>query len=335
MKENVPLSEYTTMRIGGNASYLFDVYTESELEEAVIFAQEKKLPIFILGGGSNLLVNDSGFDGVVLHVCIPGITYEDGDSEVLVTVGAGVNWDVLVADTVDRGYWGLENLSAIPGLVGASPVQNIGAYGIEAKDSIVSVKTFDMASRKWITLSNMECSFGYRNSLFKKADGKDLVVTAVTFRLRKNGTRHLSYKDLALYFKDNIEPTLKEIRDAIIDIRSQKLPDLKKFGTAGSYFTNAVIDREQYEILKKQYPDLPGFDEPNGKIKISTGWVIDNVLKMKGVCIGDACVYEKQALVLINKGKASAKDLLTLVEDIKKKFFDKTKIKIESEVVYL
>lgn len=335
MRENVSLAEYTTMRIGGVARYFFDVYTESELEEAAAFAQEKNLPIFILGGGSNLLVNDSGFDGVVLHVCIPGITYEDIDSEVLVTAGAGVNWDVLVADTVEHGYWGLENLSAIPGLVGASPVQNIGAYGIEAKDSIVSVRVFNTTANKWDTISNEACSFGYRNSLFKKADGKGLVVTAVTFRLHKNGTRHLSYKDLALYFKNDIEPTLKEIRDAVIDIRGRKLPDLNKFGTAGSYFTNTVIDREQYELLKKQYPDLPGFDEPNGKVKISSGWIIDNVLNMKGYCVGDACVYDKQALVLVNKGSATSSEMQSLANEIKKRFFDATKINLESEVVSL
>lgn len=355
IKEKVSLAPYTTFRIGGPARFCGSVTTEDELVEACAFAREKGLLIFILGGGSNVLINDRGYDGLVIKMEIEGITevtsdkaqVESGKKEsdgagvaseggVVISVGAGVQWDTLVEYAVERGLYGLENLSAIPGTVGAAPVQNIGAYGAEVSDTILLVRAFDTQTSTFVELTNAECNFSYRDSIFKKEKGR-YVITRVDFALQKGGSVNIAYKDVKEYFaKKNVSaPSLSKVREAIIDIRWGKLPDWKLWGTAGSFFKNPIIGADTFTELAKKYPGLPGYPEPDGRMKVSLGWILDKVCTMKGFCEGNACVYEKQALVLIAKPGATAEEVVKLAQNIMTAVKEKTGIDIEGEVEWV
>ncbi|MDQ2933065.1 MAG: UDP-N-acetylmuramate dehydrogenase [bacterium] len=338
IQENVTLAEYTTFKIGGPARFFCSVTTEEELHAAAVFAQEKKIPVFVLGGGSNILVNDRGFDGMVIRVELKGITYKpvQGTSEVLVSVSAGELWDSFVQEMVSRGLFGIENLSAIPGTVGAAPVQNIGAYGTEVCETIEGVKFFDLQSMVFKYFSNKECEFAYRTSLFKKFKNH-YVITSVDFKLDKEGKVNTTYRDVRDYFaKKEIEhPTLEEVRNAVIDIRWNKLPDWKLWGTAGSFFKNPIISVQKYAELKSTYPELPGYPENDGSVKIPLGWILDKVCNVKGLCIGNVCVYEKQSLVLVSKPGASSEEVVSIAQELMKRVKETTGIEIEGEVEWV
>ena len=332
IERDIPLAQYTTFKIGGPARYFCEVKTEDELIQAVTYARSEKLHLFILGGGSNILVRDKGFDGFVLKVCLEGITY-DGEN---VRAAAGENWDELVDETVSKGLYGLENLSAIPGTVGAAPVQNIGAYGAEASHTITSVRALDLSTMKFVELSNADCKFSYRDSLFKHEKGR-YIITRVDFKLSKKGTVNTSYKEVRDYLaKNNIKnPTPEDIRHAVIEIRWGKLPDWKLWGTAGSFFKNPIVTADHFSELKKKYPDLPGFPEEDGKIKVSLGWILDKVCNVKGMCVGNVCTYEKQALVLVAKPGATSEEVVKLAHDLMDMVKEKTGIQIEGEVEWV
>jgi UDP-N-acetylmuramate dehydrogenase len=238
----------------------------------------------------------------------------------------------LVADTVARGLWGLENLSAIPGSVGATPVQNVGAYGVEVSSFITTVEVFDCETLTQTHLAPDVCAFAYRDSLFKHPEGQRYVVTAVTYRLAQEPALQLSYVDLAARFKDAAAPALPDIRAAVIEIRARKFPDLRTIGTAGSFFKNPVIPKAHYERLQAQYPALPGFSLPDGNVKIALGWILDHALHLKGACAGDVCTYANQALVIINKGNASASAVDAFARMIEQNVHDATDIAVEREV---
>jgi UDP-N-acetylmuramate dehydrogenase len=332
IQENVSLAKYTTFKIGGPAKFFCLVKDEKELVEAADFAKAKQLPVFVIGGGSNLLISDSGFPGLVIKIEIQGIEY-NGD---FVTAYAGENWDNFVADTVSHGYHGLENLSAIPGTVGAAPVQNIGAYGVDVSDTIDSVRVLDIGSGKFVSLKNSECNFEYRDSIFKHRKGKNIVVS-VTFKLEKNGKTIISYKDLVDYFADRgiINPSIKEVRDAVVTIRESKLPDWSVWGTAGSFFKNPVVSVQEYVDLKQKFPGIPSFPECGGKIKVSLGWILDKVCHAKGLTVGSVHVYEKQALVLVAKPGASSTEVVELSRKIQNLVKEKTGLIIEAEVEWV
>ena len=347
-QENIPLAEYTTFKIGGPARFFCLVANEDELLKAITFAQEKKLAIFVLGGGSNIVMSDKGFDGLVIKMEIGGIeklkierierfkeTKDESVDFVVVSAGAGVMWDSLVEYAVEHNLYGIENLSAIPGTVGAAPVQNIGAYGAEAAQTIVKVRAFDMQSMKFVELGNKECQFTYRHSIFKELKGR-YIITRVDFKLVPNGAVNIEYRDLKEYFQKNTMPSsLTAVRAAVIDIRWNKLPDWKLWGTAGSFFKNPIIRAEHYESLKKKYPDLPGFPESSGDVKVSLGWILDKVCNMKGLCIGNVCTYEKQALVLVSKPGATSEEVIAVAQSIMKTVKEKTDIDIEGEVEWV
>jgi len=332
IQENVSLAQYTTFKIGGPARFFCLVNDEKELVEAIDFAKTKNLSIFIIGGGSNLLVSDSGYGGLVIKLNILGINYDDDR----VTAFAGEDWDNLVADTVAHGFHGLENLSAIPGTVGAAPVQNIGAYGAEVANTIEEVRVLDIDSGEFIVLKNSECAFEYRDSIFKHQKGKHVVVSVV-FELKKNGKVDISYKDLVDYFanKGTINPTIKEVRDAVVAIRKDKLPDWSVWGTAGSFFKNPIISVQEYVDLKQKFPGIPSFPQCDGKIKISLAWILDNVCHAKGLAVGNAKVYENQALVLVTKPGASASEVVELSRKIQDLVKEKTGLVIEAEVEWV
>lgn len=334
IRENEPLALHTTFRVGGPARFFIEALDEEDAIEAVRFAKDRELPLHILGGGSNTLFRDTGFPGVVLSVAIPGIEYTDTETEekILLEVGAGVPWDAFVEESVLRGLWGLENLSYIPGLVGAAPIQNIGAYGVEAKDTIVSVTVLDTRTLEIKKMKSDECSFDYRTSVFKSKEGKYLIVLRVSFLLSREGTPNLSYAGL----KDRLNgqlPSISDIREAVIAIRKEKLPDVSIVGTAGSFFKNPMLRKADFEGLQKLFPDIKALSTGENGIKISAAWLIEHVGGFKGRRQGGASVSPKHALVIVNEGSASADDILTLSSSIQKKIFSETKIMLESEVV--
>lgn len=339
IQENIPLATYTTFKIGGPARFFCIATTEADIVEAVNFAHDKDLPLFILGGGSNLLIGDEGFGGLVIKMELMGIEEKIEEGSVgkrIISSGAGEQWDDFVDYAVERGLYGIENLSAIPGTVGAAPVQNIGAYGAEAGHAIASVRAFDTKTKQFVDLVNADCGFSYRDSVFKKEKGR-YIITRVFFALDPHGVLNMSYKDVADYFtqKNIAQPTLKDVREAVISIRWGKLPDWKLWGTAGSFFKNPTISANDFMRLKNMYPALPGFPEPDGRVKVSLGWILDKVCNVKGLCKGNACVYEKQALVLVTKPGATSEEVVELAHELMKQVREKTGIVIEGEVEWV
>jgi UDP-N-acetylmuramate dehydrogenase len=264
---------------------------------------------------------------------------------VLVTVGAGESWDALVAESVRRGLWGIENLSGIPGTVGAAPIQNIGAYGVELQDVLQWVEALDAKTGKLRCLSNRECFFGYRDSIFKTPKGKDLIITRVALRLSKNGKPHLEYKDLREKFPipnsqfpiQNLTPT--DIRKAVLEIRSRKFPDLREYGTAGSFFKNPIISQRQFDTLKKRYPDLPGFElrmkDEGLRMKIPLAWILDHICGLKGFKKGAVTLFERQPIVLTAMPGATAEEIKKFAEEVIRRVHAKTGIAVEYEVIHI
>ncbi|MCK9344997.1 MAG: UDP-N-acetylmuramate dehydrogenase [Candidatus Pacebacteria bacterium] len=328
--ENVALAPMTTMRVGGDARFFARVGGIEELSEAVLWAQRKGLPIFILGGGANTLVSQDGFVGLVIKIEMKGISY-DGNR---VTVEAGEWWDDVVCDIVAHDLWGVENLSLIPGTVGGAVVQNIGAYGAEICNTIFSVEALDIEKMQIKTFLQAKCEFGYRESIFKK--NKNLVVLRVTLELKNDGVPNTEYEDVKKYFENkNIEaPSLQEIREAIVAIRTAKMP-APPLGTAGSFFKNPVVDMTTYETLKKEFPEIKAYMQGDNTVKLSAAWLIDHVGGWRGYRKGDAGVHEKQALILVNYGNASAEEMLSLAHEIKNNIKEKTNVTLEEEVVML
>jgi len=336
MEENIPISQLTTFKIGGATRFFFRAVSPDDLKKALEFAKLKKVPFFVFGGGSNILASDAGFNGVIIKNELRGVDFKDLGESVEVTAGAGELWDAFVEKVVERGLYGLENLSGIPGTVGATPVQNIGAYGVEAGESISSVETLDSKTGTLKIFSKEECRFAYRDSFFKTVSGKRYIVTRVSFLLKKNGVPNVEYKDIKNYFsKTGKTPTLSDVRQAVLEIRKEKFPDLSVTGTAGSFFKNPIISDSEWNRLKEKFPDLPGFKLSDGKVKVPLAWILDNVLNYKGMMIGNVGLYKQQPLVVINSGGGKAKEILELAKDIALKVKNETGITLAWEVEYL
>jgi len=330
--ENVSLALYTTFKAGGVARYFIPVTTPDELRAAVDFATTKQLPLFVLGGGSNVLVSDAGYDGVVVYMQVRGVSYTDvSETQVEVTAAAGEVFDDLIAETTKRGIWGLENLSAIPGTVGATPVQNVGAYGVEVADSIVSVTVMNRLTGGIEVLTNAECHFGYRDSCFKHERGATYIITAVTFLLSRVPQPQLSYADLAL-LEAHEELTPDIIRAAVTDIRAAKFPDWTVVGTAGSFFKNPIIINEEADRLHARYPELPLYPTADGQVKVSLGIILDKICGLRGYTKGTVGLYEKQALVLVAAVGTTTKEILAFADEIRERVYEKTQLVIEHEV---
>lgn len=288
-------------------------------------------PCLILGGGSNLLFTGD-FNGTLVHPSIGGISIGSSDeSSVVVSAGAGVNWDSLVAWTVDKGFYGLENLSLIPGTVGAAPVQNIGAYGMETKDSVERVDTIRLSDGAEVSFSNEECGFAYRYSIFKGPEKGRYIVTRVHFRLSRLPALNPGYGSVHEEVKKLGDLTLQNVRQAVMNIRRSKLPDPEVTGNAGSFFKNPVVESSFAEKLARQFPSLPQYPERNGFTKIAAAWLIEQC-GWKGTRQGDAGVHEKQPLVLVNYGKATGKDIFSLSESIRASVKEKFGVGLEREV---
>ncbi len=330
IRDNCSLADRNTFGMDVRADSLIDWASTDELKNALLDISK---PILMIGGGSNLLFMGD-FKGTVLHSTISSIDIiASTDKDVHVKVGAGVVWDDFVAWCSINGFWGVENLSAIPGEVGASAVQNIGAYGVEAKDVIDTVQTICLADGSERDFSNKECNYAYRQSIFKNELKGQYAVAYVIFSLSKVAQPKLGYGALGQEVERLGGPTLANIRQAVISIRESKLPDPKVLGNAGSFFMNPVISEQEFNIIRSNYPDVPSYPAPGG-VKVPAGWLIEKS-GWKGRSLGPAAVYEKQALVLVNKGGATGADVKrladTIIEDVKQKFG----ISLSTEVNYI
>ncbi len=329
--KNISLKTYNTFGLDYKANCM--VHAKTEKEAAFLLRREIpwKGPLLIMGGGSNLLFT-SDFSGTILCPKLGGIRIsKQDDSNVIISAGAGISWDKLVEWTVNKGFGGLENLSLIPGNVGATPVQNIGAYGAEVKDTIVKVVTLDVKDGSKHEFSNSECEFGYRSSIFKKKYKGRYLVIRVYFRLSVNPTLNFNYGSLKEELQKIGDVTLKNVRQAVINIRRSKLPDPEIIGNAGSFFKNPVVAHAVALNLKKSYPGLPCFEDRSGGTKLAAGWLIEQC-GWKGKRIGDAGIHEKQALILVNHGKATGKEIFDLSEKINSSVSEKFGIVLEREV---
>lgn len=333
-QRNEPLAAHTTFKVGGPAEFFAVVGTEEELAARIREARTYDLPITVLGEGSNVLVADDGIPGAVIVNAIDGMTETAEGDQVLLTAGAGEALDDVVAYAVAHGYWGIENLSHIPGSIGATPVQNVGAYGVEIGEHILSVRVYDIASDTFRELSPQDCAFGYRDSIFKHAAGAHYVVTGVTLRLSRTPVPRLGYRDLAVRFAD-AHPTLADIRSAVVEIRSKKFPDWHAVGTAGSFFKNPIVPVSQYEALAKKYPDLPAFPVGDTHAKIALGWILDKVINVRGLRVGNVGTYDQQALVMVNYGASTAREIEAFAHDIASRVRESVGIEIEWEVTRL
>jgi len=313
--ENCSLKDKHTFHMEVKSRYWADFGSMEELCTILTDKKVEKLPRLAVGGGSNLLFTRD-YPGILLHSTIKTIELVQEDEQtVLVKVGSGVVWDDFVANAVGKGWSGLENLSGIPGEVGASPVQNIGAYGSEAKDTIVSVEALNMETLQMEQFSNADCQFGYRNSIFKNSLKNRFIVCYVTYRLSKVLKENIQYGDLAGIVQNKGGINLHNIRQSILEIRAEKLPDPDITGNAGSFFMNPEIPADHYQSLKEKYPQMPGWPLVNGLVKISAAWCIDQA-GWKGKSLGNAAVHNRQALVLVNPGQAEAADIVALSDRI-------------------
>jgi len=331
--ENVSLKPYNTFGIEVMAKSMADVQNLQDIQIFLNTSQFKNMPMFILGGGSNVLFTKD-FDGVVLKISSKGILkIRETNDHVFLNVQAGVDWNEFVNYCLQNNLGGVENLALIPGTVGSSPIQNIGAYGTEAKDVIDSVEVVNIQNLQMFDLKNEECKFGYRNSIFKNELKGKVIISSVNFRLNKKHKLNVNYGAIREEFsKAQInEPTIKDVANAVSAIRRAKLPDPKEIGNSGSFFKNPSIDKQRYEELVASYPVMPSYKQADDTFKIPAGWMIEQC-GWKGYREGDAGVHKDQALVLVNYGNASGKEILDLAKKIQKSVKEKFKTELEMEV---
>ncbi|WP_047789494.1 UDP-N-acetylmuramate dehydrogenase [Tenacibaculum mesophilum] len=330
IQENISLKEYNTFGIDVNAKRFVSITSVYQLQQ--LLKEEKNL--FLISGGSNMLLTKD-IENLVVHIDIKGISIDrENPNNIYLTVNAGENWHEFVLWCVSQNYGGLENLSLIPGNVGTCPIQNIGAYGVEVKDTITKVEAVEIKTGKLVSFSAEECQFGYRNSIFKNEAKGKYVLTSVSFQLTKNNHKlNTSYGAIEseLASKDITNPTIKDISDAVIAIRQSKLPDPKEIGNSGSFFKNPVISREHFEKLQKKYPNTPSYVISDTEIKVPAGWLIEQS-GFKGKRFGDYGVHEKQALVLVNYGNAKGNEIYELAQNIQHTIKEKFNINLEIEV---
>ena len=329
MKENVELAPYTTFGVPARARYFAEPGTLDELKAVLADPKAAGLPRLVLGGGSNILFTQD-FEGLVIRPRMCAIELEDENNEYrFVRIGAGADWSGTVAELVSRGWGGLENLSLVPGTVGGAAVQNIGAYGLEVAERIVEVECLDPKTRALVTLPVDECDYAYRTSAFKH-DKKDLIVVSVLFALPKRFEPRVAYKELAAVFGDSAPESAAQVAEAVIAIRRKKLPDPREIGSAGSFFKNPVVTRVKMNFLLDDDPRLVAYPLAGGRAKLAAGWLIEAV-GMKGVREGDAGVYPRNALVLVNYGSATGAQILSLAQKIQAAVKKRFGVELEPE----
>lgn len=321
IREKVSLGEYSTMRLGGEARYLCETTSLAEIKEATSFAHTHNLKILVIGGGSNTIFSDEGFDGLVIINKIKGVEVTERVDSLELTIGAGEEWDEVVTKSVSLGFGDIAALSLIPGSTGGAPVQNIGAYGQQISDSIVSVDAYDLEEKKQISILQQNCNFSYRTSRFNQKDKGKFIITAVKLQLRRKTLSEPFYKDVARYFElHNIpqnEVSPGRLREAVIAVRSAKLPDPKKVSNTGSFFKNPIVAKAQYHKLLKHYPQLKSHETDDGKLKLYAGQLIELAgLKNYHDRETGMATWKNQALVLVNESAKSTADLLSFKKKV-------------------
>ena len=334
---NISLKQYTTMKLGGETRYMATADSASDVVSLYRNARKENLPIFVLGCGSNVITHDEVFEGIVLLNKIKGFEIiSETDEATDVKIGAGEVWDEVVEKAIGLGLQGVEAMSGIPGTAGAAPVQNVGAYGQEIADTLISLEAYDSKTDTIVTISADECDFSYRNSIFRDKEKGRYCILNITLRLNKAEPKPPYYASLQRYIDENDirEVNLSVIRVAVLNIRSEKLPDPAELPSAGSFFKNALVEKWKLEELQKEYSDIPNYAMPDGRYKIPTGWLIDKA-GLRSYRSHGMRVYEKNALVLVNDSATGYDDLAAIREEIVQIVFDKFGIKIEQEPLEL
>jgi len=339
-REQIPLAPYTTFKIGGPARWFVEAATEADVLEAVGFARERTLPFFALGGGSNLLVADEGFVGLVLRVGLKGIA-QQGEA---FDVGAGEDWDGFVTYAVERGYAGIECLAGIPGTAGGTPIQNVGAYGQEVAETVVRVRVLNLGTLKFEEFSNAECGFTYRRSIFNTTGRGKYLVTRVSYKLQRDGAPRIAYADLKRHFQGSVAPSLREVSAAVREIRRRKGmyivegdPDCR---SAGSFFKNPVISAEHFARIAakeagSEANQVPHYPAADGAVKVPAAWLLERAGFHKGYALGAAGISSRHTLALINRGGAKAADILALRDRIIAAVETRFGIRLDPEPVLL
>jgi len=343
MQENVPLAGFTTFNVGGPARYFCRADSESEVSEALAFAKSRQLPVFVLGGGSNLVVSDRGFSGLVLKVEIKGAKAENAGDSRIFEVGAGDDWDNFVAQTIDQNCAGLECLSGIPGTVGGTPVQNVGAYGQEVSRTIECVAAIEIASGKKRHFSNADCGFSYRTSIFNTSKRGAFILLSARYRLRPGGEPNVSYRDLKNYFAGHTAPSLLKVRNAVREIRHSKamliVPGDDDCRSAGSFFKNPIVDRATADSIA-QFAALRGltlttYPVADGMVKLPAAWLVEQSGFRKGFTAGPVGISRRHALAIVNRGGATAADIVALKTRIQRAVVDQFGIDLKPEPVFV
>ena len=336
IEEGTELSKITTLGVGGPARFFSKVSSYEDLRLSVLFANERGVPFKVIGGGSNILVSDLGFDGLIIKMDIRGTEWKESGSkgEMVFKVSAGERWDSVVESSVKRGLYGIENLSGIPGTAGAAPVQNIGSYGVELSDVLISVLAYDTFEDRTVTFSKRDCLFGYRESVFKNSADRFVIISLEMELSELTGPR-LEYKDLAERM-ENIKgrPSPKDVRDSLLEIRREKFSEyFKGLGSAGSFFKNLTVSREETKRLRIDFPDIPFHDQSDGSFKIPLAWILDRVLNLRGYRKGNVGLSEHQPLILMSFSGATASEIDSFADEIAVKVKNVTGLDIEREVV--
>jgi len=346
LQENIPLAPLTTFRIGGPARFFVEAKSQGDVEEAVAFARQRELPLFVLGGGSNLVVSDSGWPGLVLKIGIAGIEQRTGseNGRVLFEVGAGESWDRFVAHGVAAECAGVECLSGIPGSVGGTPVQNVGAYGQEVSEMIEAVEVFDRRDGQIRELCNQACGFAYRSSIFNTGERDRFIILRVTYGLMPGGEPHIEYADLKRHFEGReTRPNLAETREAVRHIRARKgmliVPGDPDCQSAGSFFKNPVLRDEQLDDLKKRASakrlTVPAYPALEQRHKVSAAWLVEHSGFARGYGVGRVGISHKHALAIVNRGGATAAEVLALKEHIEQRVEAIWGVRLEPEPVFV
>ncbi|MCU1308524.1 MAG: UDP-N-acetylenolpyruvoylglucosamine reductase [Acidobacteriaceae bacterium] len=341
IRENIPLAPLTTFKVGGNARYLVEARSADDVLATVEYARSNHLPLFILGGGSNLVVADAGWPGLVLKIAIGGVSERDNADKKEFEVGAGEDWDKFVALTVARNCAGVETLSGIPGTVGGTPVQNVGAYGQEVAETITSVRVLELATMQVRDLGNSECGFAYRTSIFNSSERGRYIVLRVTFALTLGGTARIAYADLKKYFPEGSSPSLQQVRDAVREIRLSKamliVPNDDDCRSAGSFFKNPIVDAAKYEEVAARVNGNapPKYPAGDGKVKLSAAWLVEQSGFQKGLSRGPVGISRRHSLAIVNRGGATAADILALKNEVQAGVRDKFGIELTPEPVFV
>jgi UDP-N-acetylmuramate dehydrogenase len=348
IQENIPLAALTTFHVGGPARFFAEAHNQNEVQQAVAYAVARRLPLFVMGGGSNLVVADQGWPGLALKIALRGIEFEGDQQKMLFHAAAGEDWDNLVALAASKSCAGIECLSGIPGTVGGTPIQNVGAYGQEVSQTVVRVRALEIASGNVLELTNADCGFSYRSSKLNTSLRDKYIVLEVDYLLERNGAPTLEYADVKRFFAEqgtSAPPTLQQVRDAVLAIRRGKamliVPGDEDCRSAGSFFKNPLVSAAEADRIEalaaKQVPDkpLPRYPGENGKVKLAAAWLVEQSGFGKGFSRGPVGISRKHSLAIVNRGGATAKDIVAFKEEIQHRVFDQWGVSLHPEPVFV